>query len=176
MPISWQAQGLNFTKGICSNHISTVSMQFFVESTAVSAHSNSSTSGLLPSTRWDAYTMAIAGSAIIGVGLIAYSLMGSASAPGVQANTVQTAPAQAATPARSAQGMVQAAAKPVDSKTITEPSAAELAKKDSAFDKFYVPPAGCSTPPKANENPDCGVRYGHARMEFERQWALGQVR
>jgi hypothetical protein len=141
----------------------------------VSTHSNSNASSLLNPNRWDAYTFAIAGFAVIGMGLIAYSLVGSHPAPVAQTNTAQVATVQSA-PARSAQGIVQAAAKPIDNKEVTGPSAAETAKKENAFDQFYAPPAGCSNPPKANENPDCGVRYGHARMEFERKWALGQVR
>jgi hypothetical protein len=152
-------------------------LKFFAEIMALSAHSNSNPSGLLSSARWDAYTLAIAGSAVLGVGLIAYSLMGGAAAPVAQANAPQQATTTVAAPppARSVQGIVQTASQALD-KNITGPSAAEQAQKNTAFDKFYTPPAGCSSPPKANENPDCGVRYGHARMEFERQWALGQVK
>jgi hypothetical protein len=138
------------------------------------------------SARWDAYTIAIAASAVAGVALIAYSLMSGNAAPApkpVQIAAIAPAPAtvqaQVSAPAASSAQAVAPAAKTVamaDTKTVNEPSPQEVAQKNAAFDRFYVPPAGCSSPPKAKESPDCGVRYGHARMEFERQWALGQLR
>jgi hypothetical protein len=132
-----------------------------------------------PGSRWDAYTIAIVASAVAGVGLIAYSLMGGNAAPAPKAPVqvaavapVQTAAMQAPSAPVAPAPIVRAA----DTKSIAEPGPQEVAQKNIAFDKFYVPPAGCSSPPKAKESPDCGVRYGHARMEFERLWALGQLR
>ncbi|MGL4577071.1 MAG: hypothetical protein ACRCV9_19945 [Burkholderiaceae bacterium] len=129
---------------------------------------------------WDLYTVGIVASGVIGIGLIAYSLVfGSAHEKQPVQRSVQL-PAAAAVSAAAAPAAapitVAMAPKPEQVKAVAAPSAAEQAQKMAAFDKFFVPPAGCSSPPQAKESPDCGVRYGHARMEFERQWALGQLR
>jgi hypothetical protein len=129
-------------------------------------------------TRWDSYTIAIAASAVLGVGLIGYSLLNGSAAP-TPPVVAAAAPTQQVAANTTAPASVAAVVVPVraaDTRSINETSEQEKAQKNIAFDKFFVPPAGCSSPPKAKESPDCGVRYGHARMEFERLWALGQVR
>jgi hypothetical protein len=133
---------------------------------------------------WDLYTAGIVSIGAVGIGLIAYSLMFGSAADKRAVTTASASKPVAVAPAASAPAvqtatapvMVAMAPKPVESKATTALSSAELAQKNAAFDRFFIPPAGCSSPPQAKESPDCGVRYGHARMEFERQWALGQVR
>jgi hypothetical protein len=126
---------------------------------------------------WDLYTVGIVASGVIGIGLIAYSLLfGSANEKHPVQLPATSAPAAVSSAPAAAPVTVAIAPKPEQSKAVAAPSPTELAQKNAAFDKFFVPPAGCSSPPQAKESPDCGVRYGHARMEFERLWALGQLR
>jgi hypothetical protein len=148
----------------------------------MSAKASSSALSAASGPTLDLYTIGIVAFGVVGVCLIGYSLLsgsnGKAPAVNRPIQAAQTAPmVAAASPVRlEPAAEAVAVSKPVDAKTVSAPSAAELAQKNAAFDRFFVPPAGCSSPPKAKESPDCGVRYGHARMDFERQWALGQLR